>query len=111
MTKKFYPLISTLDLAEFDRQVFKVGNLELLLLKVQDELFLIENKCGHFGAPLTDGRLTDKTIACIHHGISFDLKTGEISNRPWETCDPIQVFDISCYQNMLGLELEVMDSG
>ena len=111
MAKKFYPLIAKQDISNDSKQVFKIGQLELLLIAQEQELFLIENKCGHFGAPLEDGRLIDQTIACTHHGISFDLKTGQISNRPWENCDAIKVFEISWQDNMLGVELEIMDNG
>lgn len=106
MTKKFYPLLKKEDLQGLERKVFKVGELELLLIQLQQELFLIENRCGHFEAPLEDGRLIEKTIACIHHGISFDLRTGEIANRPWETCDPIKVFELCRQDDWLGFELD-----
>lgn len=106
MSKKFYPLIAKADLTDFEKQTFSIGQLKLLLIKQNERFFLIENKCGHFGTPLEDGRIVDETIACAHHGISFDLNSGAISNRPWETCDPIQVFEIQWQDDMLGLELE-----
>lgn len=71
----------------------------LLLIINKGKPHLIENKCGHFGVPLVvdgqvRGKLRDNEIVCAEHGISFDLVSGEIVNRPYENCDPIKVFAI-----------------
>jgi nitrite reductase/ring-hydroxylating ferredoxin subunit len=66
----------------------------LLLVRHQGRLHCIENKCGHFGVPLADGRVVDGTIVCRQHGISFSLASGEVVNRPWENCDKVRVYPV-----------------
>ncbi len=63
-----------------------------VLFVFKGKYYLIENKCGHFGVPLLNGRIRDNEIVCAEHGISFDLETGSVVNRPYENCDPIKVF-------------------
>lgn len=76
--------------------IYKItlDNQSLLLIIQKDMVHLIENKCGHFGVPLECGKLHENEIICPEHGISFDLDTGQIVNRPYENCDAIKVFKL-----------------
>lgn len=58
------------------RRVFRVSGRELLLLQVDGEHFLIENRCPHQGFPLLDASRQGSTIRCSRHGFSFDLVSG-----------------------------------
>ncbi|MBT7409033.1 MAG: Rieske 2Fe-2S domain-containing protein [Methylococcales bacterium] len=71
-----------------------MNKIDLLLINYH-EFYLIENKCGHFGISLADGRLTDNAIVCSGHGISFDLVTGKKINRPYENCDDIKTYPVT----------------
>lgn len=53
----------------------------LLLTKVGDEYYAIENRCSHLGLSLAMGELRDGTITCPFHGSRFDVRTGE--NLDW----------------------------
>ena len=46
------------------------------------DYFVIEDVCSHDGQPLTDGPLTDGSIACPRHGARFDLKSGDALCMP-----------------------------
>lgn len=74
--------------------VLQGENHGLLLVHNNAQFYLVENKCGHFGIPLADAEVCDQTIICSGHGISFSLITGEIINRPYETCDSINVWAV-----------------
>lgn len=80
----------------------------ILLVINQSKAYLIENKCGHFGTPFftlqqLNARLENNEIVCSEHGISFDLKTGHIVNRPYENCDPIKIPDFEIINNKIYL--------
>lgn len=66
----------------------------LLLVRQGGRLYCLDNKCGHFGAPLATGKLTQGCIQCEVHGISFSLETGQVVNRPWERCRPIGIYPV-----------------
>lgn len=52
-----------------------VGN-PVLVVRLADEVFAVENRCSHNGSPLAGGRVRRGRIACPLHGAIFDLRTG-----------------------------------
>ena len=109
MKKIFIPLIEKQKLFNGFRQVFSVKKMKLLLVHLNNKTFLLENKCGHFGLALDDAKIEQHqgsdVIICIQHGISFDLSTGQVVNRPWENCDPIKIIDCVSEEDKIGFYL------
>jgi nitrite reductase/ring-hydroxylating ferredoxin subunit len=60
----------------------KVGERELALCLVDDEVFAIDNVCSHAFALLSDGYLEGHEIFCPLHGGSFDVRNGEAIAAP-----------------------------
>lgn len=73
----------------------------LLLIHQGEQFYLIENKCGHFGVPLSDAEINSNEIICAQHGISFSLETGNVINRPYENCDSIKVYSLTIEDDQL----------
>ncbi|MCU7837629.1 MAG: Rieske 2Fe-2S domain-containing protein [gamma proteobacterium symbiont of Taylorina sp.] len=96
MQQSFVPLIKKQKLCNGFMQSFFVNQINLLLIQYNNKTYLLENKCGHFGIALDDAKIEQQqdkvVIVCAQHGISFDLQTGQVVNRPWESCDPIKVW-------------------
>jgi len=90
---------------ELEIDSFLIGESSLLLIIHHGQYHVIENKCGHFGVPLSNGLIDGNEIICSQHGISFDLDTGKVVNRPYENCDPIKIIPVNKSGNMLYLEL------
>ncbi len=85
------------DTSEFSEQKsypLIIHDKKLLLIHHDNHYCLIENKCGHFGVPLIDAQVKNNLIICAQHGISFNLETGQVINRPYENCDPIKIYTI-----------------
>lgn len=101
----FYPLLSEEELHEGLLLPKAAADKKLLIIRHQSKTYIIENKCGHFGIPLDTGHLEEGTIVCRQHGISFDLNSGEISNRPYENCDSVKTFDVVIKDGFVGVEL------
>ena len=100
---QFIPLVNQQELYNGFNKNFEVNGNNFLLIQENNKVYLIENKCGHFGVRLDDARLEENSlIICKQHGISFDLSTGEVINRPWENCDPINIIKFIIKDNMLG---------
>ena len=59
----------------------KVENQKVILTKIDDKIYAVENKCPHLGMPLANGKVCDRAVTCRWHGASFDLTTGE--NVKW----------------------------
>ena len=48
----------------------------VLLFRIGDDFFAVEDVCSHDGQPLTDGPLVGCEIECPRHGARFDIGTG-----------------------------------
>lgn len=70
------------DLPEGGRLVVELDDRIVVLLRVGDELFCLDDVCTHDGGPLSEGEVSDHTIACPRHGAKFDLRTGKALTMP-----------------------------
>lgn len=102
----FYPLLAEKELREGLMLAKIAADKKLLLVRHRSETYVVENKCGHFGLPLDTGHLEEGTVVCRQHGISFDLETGEVSNRPYENCEAIKTFEVVIKDGFVGVELD-----
>ncbi len=59
-----------------------VGEREVLLLKVADEIFAIDAHCSHYHGPLIEGLVQGETVRCPWHHACFDLRSGEAMRAP-----------------------------
>ena len=75
----FFPAIKDAELKEGTMKSVEVGNVEVLLVRVDGELFAINNRCGHMSAYLSEGSLQDHVVECPLHGARFDLRTGAVT--------------------------------
>ena len=72
-------------LADFgtDRRLARsVGGLDVLLVRVGDDVAAVQNKCTHLGHALDRGRVMAGQITCPYHGACFDLRTGAAVSGP-----------------------------
>jgi nitrite reductase/ring-hydroxylating ferredoxin subunit len=101
--KNFISLIAENELVAEGLKTVQFGEEPLLIIHHQGKLHIISNKCGHFGVPLHTGKIKDGAIYCREHGIGFDLNSGKVVNRPWENCDPIQIYLADIEDGMIGI--------
>jgi 3-phenylpropionate/trans-cinnamate dioxygenase ferredoxin subunit len=70
------------DLKEGEKKVVRAGNRDVIVAKVEDKVYAVDGMCTHMRAPLSAGKIIDKTIRCRMHGAVFDLETGNAVMRP-----------------------------
>ena len=80
--------------ADNPQQVFKVKREDILVVKIEEKFYALNDKCPHAYLSLhgSDIDIKNETIACRWHKSSFCYKTGEV--REW--------MKISNFQKMLG---------
>jgi len=64
-------------LAEGDMLAAAVGDRQIALYNIEDEIYATDNVCTHAFAILTDGWLDGDVIECPLHGGRFEVKTGK----------------------------------
>ena len=69
-----------------------VDDTPVLLFRIGDQFYAIEDLCTHDGQPLADGPLEGTEIKCPRHGARFDVRTGAALCMP--ATEPVTVFDV-----------------
>ena len=79
---------------EEEQQVFKIKREDILVVKIEESFFALNDKCPHAYLSLqgSDIDIKNESIACRWHKSSFCYKTGEV--KEW--------MKISNFQKMLG---------
>lgn len=83
-----------------EQQAVRVGDREILVLRLGDEYFAISNRCTHAAWPLTREPVEGMEIVCTLHGARFDVRdgcpTGGPTSKPLTTY-PIELRDHELY--------------
>lgn len=66
------------DLEQNKPRCYRVENVDVLVVRREDRVYAVQNRCGHAGAPLHRGEFTDDLIVCPLHGAAFHIDTGAI---------------------------------
>jgi 3-phenylpropionate/trans-cinnamate dioxygenase ferredoxin subunit len=74
----------------------ELPDVDLAIVRFDDEVYAIEDVCSHAEVALTDGEVDEvdgaPTIECALHGSCFDLRTGEPTNLP--ATEPVPVYPV-----------------
>lgn len=62
--------------------VVDVAGVAVCVIKVDDEIYAVQDTCTHSEASLSEGEVTGTKIECWLHGAEFDLKTGAALTPP-----------------------------
>ncbi|MFT5299400.1 MAG: 3-phenylpropionate/trans-cinnamate dioxygenase ferredoxin subunit [Mariniblastus sp.] len=79
---EFIKLASKSDLAEGATMLVEADDRLVILSRIGDEYFCIDDICTHDGGTLSDGEHSGCEIACPRHGAKFDLRTGKALCMP-----------------------------
>lgn len=72
----FVPLERLLNLDEGYRRTFQVAGRSLLLMVVEGQPLLLENRCPHQGAPLHNATVAGRVLRCVRHGAESICSAG-----------------------------------
>ena len=63
-------------------RVVDIDDTEVVIFKVDNDFFAIENVCSHDGGEIASGVLENGEIICPRHGARFCIKTGDVKSPP-----------------------------
>jgi len=75
-----------------DRKSVFIDDEPVLLVRVDDAYYAIDDVCTHDGQPLTDGPVEGTEITCPRHGARFDLATGAAMCMP--ATEGVRTYDV-----------------
>jgi len=59
----------------------QIEGVNLILTRVDGQVYAVENKCAHLGLSMARGTMTGATLKCPWHGSTFDVCSGK--NLDW----------------------------
>lgn len=70
------------DIGENQAVKIDIGNIEILITKVDGKLYAVGDRCGHMNASLYEGEIENGIVTCPMHKARFDLRTGKNIQEP-----------------------------
>ncbi|AKU91767.1 Rieske 2Fe-2S domain-containing protein [Vulgatibacter incomptus] len=65
-----------------------VDGLPVMLVRHEDEIFALQDTCGHAGCPLSGGQVKEGAIVCPCHGSTYRLRDGAVLHGPAPFAQP-----------------------
>lgn len=78
----FHPVMKAAEVPAKTAYCKQVGEISVVLCRVQDEIFAVVNECSHALATFDGGRLRGHRLICPLHGASFDVRSGAPLGAP-----------------------------
>jgi 3-phenylpropionate/trans-cinnamate dioxygenase ferredoxin component len=103
----FLKVANLSDLADGGRLSLELDGRAVLLFRIGDDVYAVEDVCTHDGQPLTDGAFVNGEIECPRHGARFDVKTGRAMCMP--AVEPVRVYPVRISQGDIEVELASED--
>lgn len=75
-------------LAEGTAHAVDVGDLRMMLVREQGQIYALARECAHLGGPLEEGTLADGCVTCPWHGSRFALDDGRVVDGPATFAQP-----------------------
>ena len=83
MTEPFVQILRSEELSEGQlKKIVIPGRDELVALRWQGAVFVLDDRCTHGMASLSEGYVEDDILICPFHGGGFDVKTGKAAEAP-----------------------------
>ena len=81
--------------------------MDIVICRVRDEYYAVENRCSHALAFFDNGRLHGYRIICPLHSASFDVRNGSCTGAP--ASRPIRSFPLRIVDGMIEVDLSSQD--
>lgn len=87
------------ELATGEVSTHALGERELAVCRTPEGVFVIEDRCPHAEARMSEGRLRGCRITCPMHGASFDVRDGSVHRGPAR--EPLHTFPVRVESGMV----------
>ena len=69
-----------------------LGNKDVCVARIGEEVFAVADMCTHSEASLSEGDISNFKIECWLHGAEFDLRSGEAMTPP--AVEALETFEV-----------------
>lgn len=100
----FVAVLPENELVENKMRCVKAGEMPVLLVRKNGNIFAIAHTCSHLGGPLSEGELLDGCrVKCPWHGSVFSLEDGSVVDGP--ATEPQPKFDVRVHNGQIEVKL------
>ncbi len=78
---EFFKVAETTSMSTENKILVHLGDKELLVTKIDNNYYAIDNKCTHMGGSLYEGNLEGSEIICPRHHTKFDVRSGKVLDQ------------------------------
>ncbi len=82
---------------------FYVKETEILLVNLDNQIYCLDGRCTHAGAPLAEGSLSGEVLTCPWHGSQFNVTNGSILRGPTEK--PLRVYSCTVREGFVFIDI------
>ena len=63
------------------KKAAKIAGERLVMFRVGEEVFTLQNRCSHLNLPLSPGKFDGSHITCPFHRARFDVRDGKLERK------------------------------
>lgn len=78
---EYFKVAETANMLTENKILVHLGDKEILVTKIDNEYYAIDNKCTHMGGSLYEGELEGNEITCPRHHTKFDVRSGKVIEK------------------------------
>jgi 3-phenylpropionate/trans-cinnamate dioxygenase ferredoxin subunit len=82
----FQQVASLTDLPVNGKLCLELDDRYVVLVRLQEGIFCLDDVCTHDGGPLGEGELIDGCLVCPRHGAVFNVRSGQPTMPATESC-------------------------
>ena len=82
MANEFHQVAKTSEIPDGGFELCEADDQLVILFRVGDEFYCIDDVCTHDGGTLSDGLVQGCEIECPRHGARFDIRNGQALTMP-----------------------------
>ena len=75
-------VLAETELPEGRAKALDVGDVRMMLVRQNGQVYALARECSHLGGPLEEGQLEDGCVICPWHGSRFALADGRVLDGP-----------------------------
>lgn len=105
---EFIPVCRASDIPDPGKRTVVVQDRIVVVFRVDNEFFCLDDVCTHDGGPLGEGTLQNHSITCPRHGARFDIRTGQVLCMP--ATEPTTAHDVKVQEDQVFVRLTDPDA-
>jgi 3-phenylpropionate/trans-cinnamate dioxygenase ferredoxin component len=99
----FVDICAAPDVPNGKHRKFSVDGKSILIFRMGDDFYALENRCTHLNMELEGGRQIGCEIICRQHGARFDIRTGKAIGGP--AVDPAKTFPLRIIDGRVEIQI------